>query len=357
MFKKILVPLDGSEYAEKIGGFVAGLARPLGAEIVLLAVVDPAEIRLPEAMAAPGHPVPGHAPYDKPGYEHPAPGISSRGGKPEVSPGFGTQVVDRAVEFARNYLAREVERLDASGVPATSHVAVGQPADEIVRYAREAHVDMIAMATHRESALARGVLGSITDRVLHSSSVPVLAVHPKSASAFAGNAGAPNVIIVPLDGSPLSEAAVPVALDIAEACASDVVFIMAVRFPYYGVSGPGIEYYAGDYGIAEQRREALEYLSRFVQMAESKGLKARAHAAIGNAAFRIIEEAESLQGAMIVMTTHGSGGFKRWVIGSVTDKVVRSAGMPVLVLPPKVEAPVFDRPAASVPATVGGRGR
>ncbi len=357
MFKKILVPLDGSEYAEKIGGFVAGLARPLGAEIVLLAVVDPAEVRLPEAMPDPGHSVPGHAPYDRPGYEHPAPGITSRGAKPDVSPGFGTQVVDRAVEFARNYLTREVERLDASGVPATSHVAVGQPADEIVRYARDAHVDMIAMATHRESALARGVLGSVTDRVLHSSSVPVLAVHPKNAGAFAGNAGAPNIVIVPLDGSPLSEAAVPVALDIADACASDVVFIRAVRFPYYGVSGPGIEYYAGDYGIAEQRREALEYLSRFVQMAESKGLKASAHGAIGNAAFRIIEEAESLQGAMVVMTTHGSGGFKRWVIGSVTDKVVRSAGLPVLVLPPKVESPAFDRPAASVPATVGGKGR
>ncbi len=344
MFRKVLVPLDGSEYAEKIGGFIAGLARPLGAEVVLLAVVNPNELRLPEGMADPGHPVPGHAPQDRPGIEHPSVGITGRGGKPEPAPGFGTQVLDRAVEFAQNYLTKEAERLDASGVPAKTHVATGSPAEEIVRYAREIKADMIAMATHRESSLARGVLGSVTDRVLHSSPVPVMAVHPKSVTAFAGNAGAPNVVIVPLDGSALSEAAVPVALEVAEASAAEVVFLRAVRFPYYGVSGPGIEYYAGDYGIAEQRREALDYLGKFTAQAEAKGLKSRAHAAIGNAAFRIIEEAEAVEGSMIVMSTHGAGGFKRWVIGSVTDKVVRSAGVPVLILPPSQASSPFDRP-------------
>ncbi len=343
MFSKILVPLDGSEYAEKIGGWIVGMARPLGANIVLLAVVNPDELRLPDTSAEPGHPVPGRKPLDKPGIENPVPAISSRGGKPTVVPGFGTQVVDRAVEFAKNYLAREAQRLDSSGVPASYHVAVGSPAEEIVKFSRENKVDMIAMATHRESALARGVLGSVTDRVLHSTSVAVMAIHPKNIMAFSGNVGAPNVVVVPLDGSVLSEAAVPVALEIAESCSSEVVFIRAVRFPYYGISGPGIEYYAGDYGIAEQRREALDYLDKFVRQAEEKHLKSRAHAAIGSPAFRIIEEAESLEGSMIVMSTHGAGGFKRWVIGSVTDKVVRSSGVPVLVLPPKQESSPFDR--------------
>jgi nucleotide-binding universal stress UspA family protein len=253
-------------------------------------------------------------------------------------------VVDRGIEFAKNYLAREAERLDAAGVKATTHAAAGSPAEEIVRYARETHADMIAMATHRESSLARGVLGSVTDRVLHSSPVPVMAVHPKNVTAFAGNAGAPNVVVVPLDGSALSESAVPVALEIGGACASEMVFIRAVRLPYYGVSGPGIEYYAGDFGIAEQRREALDYLDKFVKQAQSKGLKARAHAAIGSAASTIIEEAESLEGTLVVMSTHGAGGFKRWVIGSVTDKVMRSAGVPVLVLPPRNGSSPFDRP-------------
>ncbi len=342
-FKKILVPLDGSEISEKIGGFVSGLARPLGADLVLLAVVNPDDFQLPEKSAEPGHPVPGRAPLDRPGAEFPVPGISSRGGKGPVEPGFGTQVVDRAVEFATNYLAREVQRLDASGVKSTARVAVGQPAEQIVREARECGADMIAMATHRESSLARGVLGSVTDRVLHSTSLPVMAIHPKNVSTFVGNAGAPNVVIVPLDGSALSEAAVPVALEIAESCASDVVFLRAVRFPYYGVAGPGIEYYAGEYGIAEQRREALDYLDKFVRQAEVMKLKARAIAAIGSAAFRIVEEAESNDGVLIVMSTHGAGRFKRWVIGSVTDKVVRSAGVPVLVLPPKHAESPFGR--------------
>ncbi len=343
MFKQILVPLDGSEYAENIEGWVAGLARPLGANIALLAVVNPDELRLPETSVSVGYPLPGRKPFDKPVIENPVTEISSRGGPPTIAPGLGTQVVDRAVEFARNYLVREAQRLAVAGVSASYHVAVGSPAEEIVRFSRDNRVDMIAMATHRESALARGVLGSVTDRVLHSTSVPVMAVHPKDITAFTGNAGAPNCIVVPLDGSPLSEAAVPVALDIAESCSSEVVFIRAVRFPYYGISGPGIEYLAGDYGIAEQRREALDYLDKFVRLAEVKHLKARARSATGNPAFRIIEEAEALQGSMIVMSTHGAGGFKRWVIGSVTDKVVRSSGVPVLVLQPKHESSPFDR--------------
>ncbi len=341
-FKKILIPLDGSEHSEKIGGFIAGVARPLGSEVVLLAVVNLSDVLLPEKSAEPGHPVPGRTPQDRPGVEKPGAGLGS-GGRGPVEPGFGTQVIDRAVEFATDYLAREVERLDASGIKAVSRVVVGEPAEQIVKQAREVGADMIAMATHRESSLARGILGSVTDRVLHATSVPVMVIHPKGVAAFAGNAGAPNVVVVPLDGSALSEAAVPVALEIAESCASDVVFIRAVRFAYYGVSGPGIEYYAGEYGIAEQRREALAYLGKFVKQAEALKLKSRAIAAIGSAAFRIIEEAESLEGPLIVMGTHGAGGFKRWVIGSVTDKVVRSAGVPVLVLPPKQAASPFGK--------------
>ena len=256
---------------------------------------------------------------------------------PVHAPAFGTQIIDRAVENAKVYLAHEADRVNTSGVKVTSAVGVGNPAEEIVAQAEKMGADLIAMATHRESSLARGILGSVTDRVLHTAKVPLLTIHPGKLSAFTGNAGAPNVVVVPLDGSELAESAVPVALEIADACASEVVFARAVRFPYYGVAGPGIEYYGGDYSLAEQRREALEYLSPFVHEATDRGLKATAHAAVGSPAARIIEELEELEGALVVMTTHGAGGLKRWLVGSVADKVVRSSGHPVLVLRPSEE--------------------
>jgi nucleotide-binding universal stress UspA family protein len=344
MFKKILIPLDGTENAEQIGGWAVGLAQAIGADVELLAVVDPNEIELPESTPYTVDTTPGHKPLqDRPGYETEtmaAAGMSNvemsagmgHGSPVSRSAGYGTQIVDQAVEYAQRYLQRESERVNVSGVKVTTHVEVGDPADVIVEQAKKLGADMIAIATHRGSALARGILGSVTDRVLHSASVPVLTVHPQGLTSFRGNAGAPNAIIVALDGSERAEEAVPVALEIAQACGSEIVFLQSVRFPYYGVAGPGVEYYGGDYGIAEQRREVLDGLSRFVKQAVDRGVKARAHAAIGTPAARIIEEAENNEGALVVMTTRGASGIRRWVLGSVTDKVVRSAGRPVLVL-------------------------
>ena len=68
---KILVPLDGSENAEKIGGWVSGLAQPLDAEVALVTIVDPDKIELPRSTAEHGHPIPGRpGQYDKPGIEN-----------------------------------------------------------------------------------------------------------------------------------------------------------------------------------------------------------------------------------------------------------------------------------------------
>jgi len=344
MFKKILIPLDGTENAEQIGGWAVGLAQSIGADVALLAVIDPEEIEFPESTPYAANPTPGRAAaQDRPGFETPAMGSSGMAtvamgpsmghGEPvRHAAGYGTQMVEQAAEYARRYLAREAERVDVSGVKVTTHVQIGSPAAVIVEQAQKLGADIIAISTHRGSALARGILGSVTDRVLHSATVPVLTVHPQGLASFRGNAGAPNAIIVALDGSERAEEAVPVALEIAEACGSEVVFLQSVRFPYYGVGGPGVEYYGGDYGIAEQRREALDSLSKFVKLATEKGVKARAHAAVGSPAARIIEEAENTEGAMIVMTTRGASGIRRWVLGSVTDKVVRSSGRPVLVL-------------------------
>jgi nucleotide-binding universal stress UspA family protein len=87
-----------------------------------------------------------------------------------------------------------------------------------------------------------------------------------------------------------------------------------------------------DFGVAGQRDEVRKYLAKFVDQAEAMGVTATAHAALGNAAGRILEDTRSVPDAMIVISSHGRGGFKRVVLGSVADKIIRASHHPVLVL-------------------------
>lgn len=349
LFKKILVPLDGSEQSERIGGWACGLAHSLGADIVLFAVVDPDDIDTPRSEPARDRVRPmgaGQGPYDQPGVAStrgaapgPLPSTPVTGVTPRVAgsnaAAYGTQLVDEAVERARRYLLNEAARVDVAGGKAEVEVAIGKPADEIVVAAEKLGVDAIAMATRRESALARGILGSVTDRVIHTTNLPLLVVHPESVSAFSGNAGAPSTIVVPLDGSELSEKAVPVAQEIASVVGARMLFIRSSSTPYFGGAEAEVDYVSTSYGMTEVRQDALAYLEGFVKTARDSGLEVDSRAVIASAAGAIIDAAEENEGSLIVMSTHGRSGFKRFFLGSVADKVVRSAGMPVLVLPPK----------------------
>ena len=322
MFKKILVPLDGSEHARKIVGWATGLARVLGAEIILISVIDPEDIDIFEATTR--------------GLEKRSPTGSSAVGSAVRTP---ADVINRAIAQAENDLQVEAETISAAGVKSSISVGAGSPAEVIVSEAHADSVDLIAMATLRESALARGVLGSVTDRVLHSTSIPLLTLYPGEIHEFEKTSGGPERVIVPLDGSALSESAVKPAMEIAQASGAEIIFTEILRLPFFGVGVAGIEYgagdYAGNFGIDAQKREITEYLQGFIDDAENAGLKASANVRSGSPSQQIVEEASEIDGSIIVMASHGSGGLKRWVVGSVADKVIRSDRRPVLVIPPK----------------------
>ena len=322
MFKKVLVPLDGSEHARKIVGWATGLAGALGAEIVLLSVIDPEDIDILEATTR--------------GLEKQSAASGTAVGSAVRTP---ADVIDRAIAQAENDLQSEAETIRAAGVRSSISVGAGSPAEVIVSEAHSQSIDLIAMATRRESALARGVLGSVTDRVLHSTPIPLLTLYPGEIHEFEQTNGGPQRVIVPLDGSELSESAIEPAMEIAKASGAEIIFTEILRLPFFGVGVAGIEYgagdYAGDFGIEAQKEEISTYLERFVREAEVNGLVASANVRSGSPSQQIVEEASEIDGSMIIMASHGSGGLKRWVVGSVADKVIRSARRPVLVIPPK----------------------
>ena len=139
----------------------------------------------------------------------------------------------------------------------------------------------------------------------------------------------PKSIIVPLDGSEVSERAVDPAIEIAEASGAEIVFIGAIR----QLAGSGIDYHYDD---TADRDACLEYLGQFSDQAKGRGVESRVHVLIGPPAIRIIEEIQDTEGGLVVMSSHGSSGLARWVVGSVADKVIRASRRPVLVIPPAV---------------------
>lgn len=143
MYKKILVPLDGSPLAEAILPHAEALAKSEGAEIVLLRVSQP-----------------------------PAPEFLARDVK------TGARLVEKMEQEARQYIEVEVRRLRNDGNQVTGIARDGAVLETIVSVARETHADVIAMSTHARSGLQHFLLGSVADDLVHISPIPVMLIHP-----------------------------------------------------------------------------------------------------------------------------------------------------------------------------------
>ena len=159
MFKRILVPLDGSRFASRALKYAQELARPLQAEIIVLQVVKPAI------------PVTGSSGVEA-GMQGPA---SAR-----IAVEIAMNEDKRNVSAARRYLSRKARELKAQDIQASHRVIVGDPAETIMAYAKKAKADLIIMTTHGKTGIVRAVMGSVADEVVRKSGKPVLVTRPKS---------------------------------------------------------------------------------------------------------------------------------------------------------------------------------
>jgi len=341
MFKNILVPLDGSANAEKIAGWSEGLARAFSARLTLLMVVEPTKVIRSHAEHGRDRPERDAHPQDQaPGTDDASIGamfdsgaFARRDSEPGESPsGYGTQFIERAAQLSNEYLDDVANRLSSRGFEVRSMVTIGSPEDEILRVVEEENIDLITMATHRESTLARGILGSVTDRVIHTSSRPIVAIRPESITET--EVMTPNTIVVPLDGSEISESVVPMVSQMAKELNAELVFTRATSLPVHSAMADSGIYYSSPISYYRAMDMAKEYLEPFVAKAKKAGLAATMRAPSGSAANCLISIAEENDRTMIVMATRGESGLKRFIVGSVTDKVIRGSGQPVLVVPP-----------------------
>ncbi len=293
MIRRILVPLDGSDVAERILPTVSALAHRLGAEVILFRAVPP----LAQAVVLPDGKI-----------------LSPR------------EYTEQEEWRARAYLERKREVLEAAKVQVHAvDVAVGKPAQAILEAEERWLVDLVAMGTHGRGGLGRLLVGSVADKVIRAGARPVLVQRTD-------REGPPvtvlDPILVPLDGSPLAETVLPTAVGLARGLGSRLILFRVVT-PVLLPEPVGAPLPAQSLKVLEE--EALAYLERTAEGLRREGVEVTVATATGTPAQEIVAVAQSRRVRLICMATHGYTGLRRVLLGSVTEAVIQTAPIPVLV--------------------------
>jgi nucleotide-binding universal stress UspA family protein len=302
MYKTMLVPLDGSELAEVVFVYAKELAGRLDLDVVLLHVYSPAESEL----------LPKHRAY-----------------------------VERVAEIIRRQLeeVRKGTGILPGGktVEVRGELAAGHPAYEILRYADETGIDLILMGTHGRSGVSRWAIGSVADKVLRASKVPVLLVRAGIPDEIVYDKWPRRTGLVPLDGSELAEVVLPHVEAVAKQRGVELVdvVLLAVCEPTVRQSDyPPEGIMNWDDHVAKVKQGCVQYLAGVEKQLKDAGLNVRSEVQMGDPANTIVEYANTHPFNLIVMSTHGRSGPSRWVFGSVAEKVLQGVSSPIFLVRP-----------------------
>ncbi|MEM7415267.1 MAG: universal stress protein [Gemmatimonadota bacterium] len=300
MIRSILVPYDGSSFSEAALPLALELSRRTEATLTLVTVIE------------------GVTEFAFPEWE------------------------ERAQTGARQTLEDIVERIDPLTNADIDYIVVhGEAADTIASVARNERIDLVVMATHGRGAVSRAWLGSVADRFSRSTPVPTLLVRPVGDDTPVTHFGHDfETLLIPLDGSELSEEALQHATAFGELFDSAYHLTRVVSYPV-DLTSPYLPQTAtiSQSVVDESKRCAAEYLERHADRMRRRGLRVTTSVCVDAQPGRgILSEAEAVGAELVAMATHGHTGLRRWVLGSATDKVVRGAHVPVLLhRPPHVD--------------------
>ncbi len=239
---------------------------------------------------------------------------------------------DAAAQMMDDIATRWTERVgNAFSIAVTS----GDPAESILRVSGELEATVLVMASRGHGALGRLAFGSVADRIARTAPIPVMVVNPPDSPRADDDPFAVRRVVVPLDGSEIAAEALPVAADLAKATGATVHLITAVNAATMVVPTPiGSTYYPAELyqeitdelieSGRESQKEASSFLEEMGQTVTSVVIEGPTISAI---------ESQIEDGDVIVMTSHGRGGFQRWLLGSVAEKLVRSDLAPVVLVP------------------------
>lgn len=296
MYKRMLVPMDGSNVSEIVFEYATALARRLNLDLLFLHVCEPEEAEF----------VPMHRAY------------------------VNQIAANASLEFGvikKKTLPEAVDKTPR----ARGELVIGYPYEEILRLANERKVDLILMATHGHSGIGSRGMGNVAHKILGASKVPLWFVPATIPGEIVHNEWPTTRFLVPLDGSPLAELALPHVEAVAKQRGIELVDVVLFRVCE---SVPGKQKPNTSENTANQQHECREYLRRVAKRLQEAGLKVQSETVIGNPSDEIIDYTQRHPFNLVIMSTHGQSGQTRLACGNVADKVLRGISSPILLIRP-----------------------
>ena len=303
MPKTILVPLDASDFSEQAIPVASRLADAMDAELHLVHVHVP---RSPEIVLA------------------------------DAQLGLGTVDLDawdrERREQSRAYIEGKAHLLTTEALEVRPAWLEGRFAEAFDAYANRVKADLIVMTSHGHTGFHRFWLGSSADELIRTTRVPILLMHPEGDDESAPVEPSFRTILIPLDGSTESTSVIYPATMIARATGARLVLFHAVSSDDL-IGGPILPVLINS--VDEGLERAKEHLDRRAEQLRDSGLDVTVAVAHGQLPARAIQAAaEDHEADLVAMSTHGYGGVRRFILGSVTDKVLRTCGLPLLIQHP-----------------------
>jgi len=294
MFERILVPLDGSENAEMVFPYCADLASKFASTVILVTVSESATLDIEQLCRI-----------------------------------YLKHAGRKMRQHLEAWMALETVTLE-------SEVLLGDPAREILRIAEDENAGLILVASRGSSAEGPWLLGHIAAKVLRGTEKPVMLIREPATKAALEQRRLLRRILVPLDGSEIGEAALCYAVALARKTGAEIALIEVFE-PVSMIGATGISYSVRD--DESVRKSLLSYLDHVAGPIKNEGLKISTAVLFGNAANKIMEYAEKNGIDLIAVSTHGRSGIGRWVFGNVTDKILHTGDVAVLVAHATMEWP------------------
>jgi len=297
MYRRIMVPLDGSRFAESAVPLALAVSRRTGAPLHLVTVQEP---------------IPSFA-YD--------------------------EWQNAAEDWSQAYLDNAVERVrPLAGAEVTAVLLAGHVAEVLEEEARSRSADLVVMATHGRGAFSRAWLGSVADAFVHHTRRPVLLVRPDEGEEEPQLGTDPvfKRLMIPLDGTELAESVLEPAVSFAGLFKAALRLVRVVPFPMQFTS-PYLPHtmQMNQEFVTEARDAAVAYLETQAQRLRSRGQTAETSVVVvAQPGHGLLTEVVEAGCDLVAMATHGRAGLTRAILGSTTDKVVRGSHVPVLLYRP-----------------------
>jgi len=307
MYRTIMVPLDGSSLGEYALPLALGIARRGGARVDLVHVCTTL-------------------------------GPNAFGGELDA-PVLGEMQRKQLRVRARAYLEQLRASLSARWeVAITASVLDGQAVDTLYDHALALGADLVVMTTHGYGPLTRAWMGSVADKLVRRLPMPILLARPHDEALDLlekVHEQAFQHVLIPLDGSALSEEILRPALALGALMGAKYTLLQALDPLVAEHTNPPYAAGLDPHMLEELRQSALAYLGGVADCLRAEALEVRTNLAVAQPHVAILEYTRDHAVDLIALSTHGRGGLARMLLGSVADKVIRAADVPVLLQRPR----------------------